>query len=498
MAVISPILDNPLRALGVLIAAYLIYSVGKYTYRLWFHPLAGYPGPLLARVSSFWATSHARKLRRAHAIREAHEQYGTVVRVGPNELSFSSPAALKDIYGHGQGLPKADFYKAGKFTTEDSVFSVRDRGQHAGRRSLMAKTYSQGSIWGYAPLMSEKIVQALDQLAIRSQGGTQAVNVYPWFHFLALDVVFHFTLNHESGTLRTGEEHPIIRELEAFQAAFAWTALLPPIRSIGRFLPWATVREPFTLLHNWIEFCVEIVRRERGNDKRAAVMTSLTEKPDTWLRRKLTDVEVAEELLAIMFAGSGTSANTIVFLIWSVVRDKDIYNKLKAELRGVAPDPKDVPDITAANKFPYTNAVIMEALRRFPTIPGSQPRIAIDDDLVVDGHKIPRGTVVGVQNYSIHRDPGIFPDPERFIPDRWLGSDTSKQRAAFNGFGTGPRACIGRNLAMMELQLVVPSFFRRFDVEMAPSTTDADMVMTDGFSGGPAGKSLNLYLKESR
>lgn len=120
-------------------------------------------------------------------------------------------------------------------------------------------------------------------------------------------------------------------------------------------------------------------------------MTSLTEKPDTWLRRKLTDVEVAEELLAIMFAGSGTSANTIVFLIWSVVRDKDIYNKLKAELRGVAPDPKDVPDITAANKFPYTNAVIMEALRRFPTIPGSQPRIAIDDDLVVDGHKIPRG-----------------------------------------------------------------------------------------------------------
>lgn len=162
------------------------------------------------------------------------------MRVSPNELSFSSPAALKDIYGHGQGLPKADFYKAGKFTTEDSVFSVRDRGQHAGRRSLMAKTYSQGSIWGYAPLMSEKIVQALDQLAIRSQGGTQAVNVYPWFHFLALDVVcesrsaiqyqtaaidilsVHFTLNHESGTLRTGEEHPIIRELEAFQAAFAW------------------------------------------------------------------------------------------------------------------------------------------------------------------------------------------------------------------------------------------------------------------------------------
>lgn len=50
---------------------------------------------------------------------------------------------------------------------------------------------------------------------------------------------------------------------------------------------------------------------------------------------------------------------------------------------------------------------------------------------------------------------------------------------------------------MMELQLVVPSFFRRFDVELAPSTTDADMMMTDGFSGGPAGKNLSLYLRES-
>lgn len=156
--------------------------------------MAHYPGPFLARASSYWATSHARKLRRAHAIQEAHEKYGTVVRVGPNELSFSSPEALKDIYGHGQGLPKADFYKAGKFTTEDSVFSIRDRAQHAGRRSLMAKTYSQASIWSYAPLMATKISQTLDQLVIKSQGGTRAVNVYPWFHFLALDVVCELTV----------------------------------------------------------------------------------------------------------------------------------------------------------------------------------------------------------------------------------------------------------------------------------------------------------------
>ncbi|KIW31319.1 uncharacterized protein PV07_02976 [Cladophialophora immunda] len=471
--------------LAIVFLGFLIYSVVKYTYRLWFHPLARYPGPLLARASSYWATSHARQLRKAHAIQQAHERYGPVVRVGPNELSFASPTALKDIYGHGQGLPKAEFYKAGKFTTEDSVFSIRDRAQHAGRRSLMAKTYSQAHVWTYAPLLREKISQTLDQLHERSQSGSEAVNVYPWLHFLALDVVFHFSLNHESGTLRTGEAHPVIRELEAFQAAFAWTALFPPLRSFGRFLPWVSVSEPFTLLNEWIEFCVNIVQRERNSDKRSAVMTSLIEKPDAWLKRKLTDVEVAEELLAIMIAGSGTSANTIVFLIWAVVRHPGVYKKLKAEVYERIPHPRDVPDITAANKFPYTNAVIMEALRRYPTIPGGQPRVAVDNGLVVDGNQIPKGTIVGVQNYSIHQDPNVFPDPDSFLPERWLGEDTSRQRAAFNGFGTGSRACIGRNLAMMELQLVVPSFFRRFDVTIAPTTADSDMIMTDGFSGGP-------------
>ncbi|RJE27307.1 Cytochrome P450 [Aspergillus sclerotialis] len=489
MAILSVIRETPASIqFALLLAVCLIYSAVK---------VGPIKRPLLARASSYWATSHARKLRKAHAIQEAHGKYGTVVRVGPNELSFSSPTALKDIYGRGQGLPKAEFYKAGKFTSQDSVFSIRDRAQHAGRKSLMVKTYSQASIWSYAPLLTEKIGQTLDQLATRSEGGTQPVNVHPWFHFLALDLVFHFSLNHESGSLLTGKPHPIIRDLEAFQAVFAWSALLPSLRGFGRFLPLPWIREPFRLVHAWVEFCVKIAQRERGNEKRAAVMTSLTEKPDTWLQRPLTDVEVAEELLAIMFAGSATTANTVVFLIWSVARNKAVHNKLKTELQELIPNPRDVPDITAANKFPYTNAVIMETLRRFPTIPGTQPRIAVDDGIVVDGHQIPKGTIVGVQNYSIHRDPGVFPDPESFLPERWLADDTSRQRAAFNGFGTGSRACIGRNIAMMELQLVVSSFFRRFDIEIAPTTTDADMVMTDGFSGGPAGKSLELYLKES-
>ncbi|OAP54231.1 hypothetical protein AYL99_11332 [Fonsecaea erecta] len=84
--------------------------------------------------------------RKAHAIQQAHKEYCPVVRVGPTELSFSSLTVLEDIYGRDQGLPKAKFYKIGKLPAEDSVISIRGRAQHAGRRSLMAKTYYQAYI----------------------------------------------------------------------------------------------------------------------------------------------------------------------------------------------------------------------------------------------------------------------------------------------------------------------------------------------------------------
>ncbi|OAP54230.1 hypothetical protein AYL99_11331 [Fonsecaea erecta] len=128
-----------------------------------------------------------------------------------------------------------------------------------------------------------------------------------------------------------------------------------------------------------------------------------------------------------MFAGSSTSANTIVFPIWVFVHNQDVYKRIKAELRQLIPNSQGVLDRTAANKFPYTNGVIMEE------IPSSQPRIAVDDFV----------TIVRVQNYSIHQNPNMFPNPDAFIPEKRLGEYSLRQRAVFNGFGMGSRACIG-------------------------------------------------------
>jgi len=112
--------------------------------------------------------------------------------------------------------------------------------------------------------------------------------------------------------------------------------------------------------------------------------------------------------------------------------------------------------------------------------------------------RIPKGTIVGTQNYTIHRNATAFPDPESWNPDRWLDKKGRDARLeAFTPFSTGPRKCIGINLAEMELSILTAAFFRRFNGSIDPSMTEEDMRMYDTFNAGAAGATLLVHLTES-
>lgn len=105
-----------------------------------------------------------------------------------------------------------------------------------------------------------------------------------------------------------------------------------------------------------------------------------------------------------MFAGSGTVANTISFLLWAVLENNQVREKLVAELDQELPDGVTNFPMEVVNRLPYLNAVIMETLRRYPVVPGLQPRVVVGDDLVIAGEKIPAG--VGARSNSRGVPPG--------------------------------------------------------------------------------------------
>lgn len=172
----------------------------------------------------------------------------------------------------------------------------------------------------------------------------------------------------------------------------------------------------------------------------------------TLLRRMLEKAELdpidyAAECLDHMAAGIDTTGDALCFLMWELSQPRSFHvqEKLQAELREKADEPLD--------KLPYLEAVVSEGLRCFPAIPMSLPRYVPDGGRVIDGYKIPEGTVVSCQAYSVHKlNEDVFPEAERFEPERWLKSegDTERRKLQF-AFASGGRGCVGKQYVCSEI-----------------------------------------------
>lgn len=142
---------------------------------------------------------------------------------------------------------------------------------------------------------------------------------------------------------------------------------------------------------------------------------------------------------------------------------------------------RSTDDITVERlaRLPYLNACLEEGLRIYPPVPTSLPRVVPDGGAMVDGHFVPAGTSVAVSQYATYRSSHNFADPDNFHPERWLSAQNATadddiarfandDRAAMQPFSTGPRNCIGRNLAYHEARLLLCSVLWNFDLELDP------------------------------
>ncbi|EEU33407.1 uncharacterized protein NECHADRAFT_89500 [Fusarium vanettenii 77-13-4] len=417
-------------ALSGLICFYLGHSI---IYNLFFHPFRKFPGPPLAKISRVWsrrANFQGLKYMRIH---EAHQKYGAVIRIGPNELSFADPLAIRDIYTTDDFQKEESFYFSKRGYEEDHLFSFTNPEAHSQRRKLLSRGYSQRSLLAIEQELSTKIQIFLQVIGKDSADG-KPVDIYNRVHLLSFDVVYWLLFGDDPKSLESGGEHKVLSYFRAWRPIFIYKEFWPQLEKIGIYLPGA-LGENFRKVKAWKEYSVDLIRKCRQNTVVTPFFRSvLYGEKDGYLDRPLTDSEVAEECMSGMFGGTGTTANTFVFLLWATLQHPGVVEKLKAELRAAIPNVGSVPDY---------QAVINETLRLYPTIVAIIPRIAMRDTSVAGVH-IQKGTIVGIQNYTIHRWEPAFPEPERFIPDRWLDDENIEQRKeAFVPFSVGSRRCIG-------------------------------------------------------
>lgn len=169
-------------------------------------------------------------------------------------------------------------------------------------------------------------------------------------------------------------------------------------------------------------------------------------------------------------AGHDTMTITLTGSIYQLASNPAVQERLVKELRdaGIGPDAR-YTDIV--NKVPYLMACLKESMRLFPAIGTQIPRIVPSTGTTLANTYLPPGTTVGVNLWALHHDPSIFPDPEKFLPERWLsdGTEETKQKigrldANWMGFGGGSRSCPGQYLARFFVVKILAALLLNFEV----------------------------------
>jgi cytochrome P450 len=208
-------------------------------------------------------------------------------------------------------------------------------------------------------------------------------------------------------------------------------------------------------------------RRQKG-DAHNDLLSLLLAARDEETGEGLTDRQLRDEIMTIFLAGHETTANALAFTWYLLATHPDVDAKVQEELARVLGGRDPVyADVT---QLRYTRMVFEETLRLYP--PAYQiGRMAVGPD-VIGGVIIPKNAVVTIHTYVTHRNPTLWPDPERFDPERFTPERSAdRHRFAYLPFGGGPRICIGQGFAMAEAVVVIASVAQRFRFSLAPGHT---------------------------
>ncbi|CAG7925033.1 unnamed protein product [Penicillium olsonii] len=436
-----------------------------------FSPLSAIPGPWYTRFTSLWIKYQEFTANRRESVHRMHKVYGPVVRLSPNEISFTSLEAIKEIYASsGSGYDKTEYYDLFR------QFKINKR------KRLFAERYAMTNI------MKEKPIAAIAERASMfvskcAEAGRQSVDVYSLLHCYALDCVTHFMFSPGGlKSLDNAKDYEIMHELTYHQSLqknlleYYLPALAPyfPKFLHARSAPKAN------------QYVVDMAAQTELDNH------SLMEK----LKRKESSLELiqaAAECKDHMAAGIDTTGDGLCFLMWELSQPQNLgfQRRLQEDLRAA---PSDAP----LDSYVYLDAVIKEALRCAPPIPMSLPRYVPTGGRKIDGFFIPEHTIVSCQPYSVHRvNERVFPEPDCFNPDRWLLEEGAAERnRLFFSFATGGRGCTGKNLALVEMKILLREVYARYWTTVASDMT-ASMKLDDQIiSSRPEGQSCRLVFSE--
>lgn len=292
-----------------------------------------------------------------------------------------------------------------------------------------------------------------------------AVDVYPLMNKLAFEIVMNTLFDVEVPEDSRRSLNGFINETQAFvvkdirQPYFSWWFQLSG--EVQKNLDYS--QEARSIISGIIK------ERKSSGKKFNDLLDMLLDARYEDTGEAMNEDRIIDEILVLIIAGHETTGNALSWMLYLLANHSMELDKLKKETADIS--------IEQCVRHDRLNAVINETMRLYPPAWISD-RIALEDD-AYQHYTYPKGSIILMFYYGLHRDPKYWNDPNAFAPDRFLKQNMDKDKQkAYYPFGAGPRLCIGNNFAMAEMAIFINSIIHRFNIEPSGITPVINPLVT--------------------
>ncbi|KAJ3576080.1 hypothetical protein NPX13_g3817 [Xylaria arbuscula] len=440
---------SPAAVISAFLLVWGIYFAALVIYRLYFHPLAGFPGPKLAAATSWYEFYFQYWLEGQYIFHTEKivERYGPIIRVNPEELFIHDPEFYNELYVT-ESTRRTNHYDnfAQGIGFDGCHLLTVEHDLHRARRKPLEPYFSRMGVSRLQSMLAE-VALHLETRLREYAGSGEVIRLDHAFTAYTGDIIGRMCLD-------TDDLGDRFLSREDFSAD--WRVFLDSAGMIT-LLMWLLNPIPSEVLL-WLyprgQAFATFQEKAQNNIRKALRSNSLNEKYTESLFHHVANSDMpasekSEERLAkeaqlLLGGGTVTSARVISCAAYYILTRPDVEKLLADELRQpMAQWPTRVPTWAQLERLSYLQAVIKEALRVDFGVMTRLPRISPDVPLQYKEYTIPAGVPVGMSSYFMHTDPDVFPEPFNFAPERWLGAINPQMNRNFVPFSRGSRTCLG-------------------------------------------------------
>ncbi|KZL70412.1 cytochrome P450 [Colletotrichum tofieldiae] len=439
----------------------IIYLVAKYTWRAFFCPLASFPGPRIAGTTKLYEAYHVLvKNDWLENLVSLHEEYGPVVRIGPNELHFVDHQFCLEHHKRPDLLKCDNYYGL----LNKLLGGLASPSKHSKRAAVMRPIFSGQTLAEFGPTL-DKHLESLHSRLTDAAADMEVVNLTHFLWAYTNDVMISYLTEEDYGCLKVFDLRAVHDSTRAFSAIDLATVLrcMPPIKLMFDIFPVLRSYSPLGWLDSMITSHLKpIIKSWDDENSHQGILARIFNEIGN-------ETYTVHESSQAIFIGNESLLSNLTFVLHHLIRSPECVKKIRAELdtldlglygHRVWRDPRTF-------QLRYLDSVCKESTRL--SSPGwhRQPRQS-QEPVDYQGTIIPAMTSMSFTLNLLEHDPILFPEPDVFKPERWLGysQESKATRSHSVTFGTGTRTCLGQHIAHRVLRKTVAFIVYNFNISL--------------------------------